>query len=60
MMENWHQVFKEDVGVVEGMQQGRASSVFDGGAFSPAMDGPSHCFHKWVAERMQHVDFSES
>jgi acetolactate synthase small subunit len=25
---------------------------FDGGRFSPAMDGPTHCFHAWVAGRM--------
>jgi choline monooxygenase len=24
---------------------------FDGGRFSPAMDGPTHCFHAWVAGR---------
>ena len=32
-----------------GMQRGRASPAFQGGAFSPAMDGPTHCFHKWMA-----------
>ncbi len=57
MMENWYQVFKEDVSVVEGMQKGRKSVAFDGGAFSPVMDGPSHCFHKWMAEKMQNVEF---
>lgn len=48
----WHQVFEEDISVVEGMQAGRAGVFFDGGKFSPAMDGPTHCFHAWVAGRM--------
>ena len=48
----WKTVFKEDIHVVEGMQRGRAAPGFDGGRFSPAMDGPTHCFHDWVAARM--------
>jgi choline monooxygenase len=48
----WKLVFEEDIGVVEGMQRGRHAPGFDGGRFSPAMDGPTHCFHDWVAERM--------
>ena len=49
----WKEVFTEDIFVVEGMQRGRAAPQFDGGRFSPAMDGPTHLFHSWVAERMQ-------
>jgi choline monooxygenase len=48
----WKEVFIEDIGVVEGMQRGRAAKGFDGGRFSPAMDGPTHCFHAWVAGRV--------
>ncbi len=48
----WKQVFEEDIVVVEGMQKGRHGVHFDGGKFSPAMDGPTHLFHQWVAERM--------
>jgi choline monooxygenase len=48
----WRLVFEEDVGVVEGMQRGRRAPGFDGGRFSPAMDGPTHTFHRWVAGRM--------
>ncbi len=47
--EAWCSIFEEDRGVVESMQRGRASPAFDGGVFSPAMDGPTHFFHKWVA-----------
>ena len=50
--ELWRQVFEEDIFVVEGMQKGRAGPLFDGGRFSPAMDGPTHCFHAWAAERL--------
>ncbi|MEM9475661.1 MAG: aromatic ring-hydroxylating dioxygenase subunit alpha [Pseudomonadota bacterium] len=49
----WYGVFEEDVFVVEGMQRGRHGLYFDGGKFSPAMDGPTHCFHAWVADRLQ-------
>ena len=50
--EQWKVVFEEDVFVVEGMQKGRHGSYFDGGKFSPAMDGPTHLFHHWVASQM--------
>ncbi|MEM6634682.1 MAG: aromatic ring-hydroxylating dioxygenase subunit alpha [Pseudomonadota bacterium] len=48
----WKTVFEEDVFVVEGMQKGRHGSFFDGGKFSPVMDGPTHCFHHWVASQV--------
>ena len=49
----WKTVFEEDIFVVEGMQRGRHADQFDGGRFSPVMDSPTHCFHQWVAARMQ-------
>ncbi|MEM9349611.1 MAG: aromatic ring-hydroxylating dioxygenase subunit alpha [Pseudomonadota bacterium] len=52
----WKEVFEEDIFVVEGMQRGRAAPHFDGGRFSPAMDGPTHCFHDWVARRLQAME----
>ncbi|WGH78262.1 aromatic ring-hydroxylating oxygenase subunit alpha [Jannaschia ovalis] len=48
----WRAVFEEDLFVVEGMQRGRAAPGFDGGRFSPAMDGPTHAFHDWVAAKL--------
>jgi len=48
----WKNVFTEDIDVVEGMQKGRHGPMYDGGKFSPVMDGPTHYFHKWVAEKM--------
>ena len=49
----WQGVFEEDVFVVEGMQRGRHAPLFDGGRFSPAMDGPTHLFHDWIAAQME-------
>ncbi|SEO24971.1 Phenylpropionate dioxygenase, large terminal subunit [Salinihabitans flavidus] len=49
----WKTVFEEDIFVVEGMQRGRHAEGFDGGRFSPAMDGATHCFHDWVAGRIE-------
>lgn len=49
----WKEVFVEDVFVVEGMQRGRHAVTFDGGRFSPAMDGPTHLFHAWVAGQIE-------
>lgn len=49
----WYGVFEEDIFVVEGMQRGRHAKFFDGGKFSPTMDGPTHCFHHWVASEIE-------
>lgn len=43
-------IFEEDRDMVEGMQRGRKSPVFEGGAFAPAMDQPAHCFSRIVAQ----------
>ncbi len=51
-LETWVKVFKEDIGVVEGMQRGRYSSAFSGGLFTPIMDKPSQHFSAWVANRL--------
>ena len=53
----WREVFVEDIDMVEGMQTARGAPGYDGGKFSPAMDGPTHLFHQWVAGRiMAHRD----
>ena len=51
--EQWKLVFEEDIFVVEGMQKGRHSPNFDGGRFSALMDSPTHCFHAWVAGKIE-------
>ncbi len=45
----WKGVQSEDLGIIEGMQEGRNSPSYNGGNFSPVMDNPTHHFHKWVA-----------
>lgn len=54
--EMWQTVFAEDIGVVEGMQQGRNASGYDGGKFSAVMDEATHHFHKWVATALTTPD----
>ena len=49
----WKTVFREDIGVVEGMQRGRNGLMFDGGKFSPVMDSATHCFHHWIAQSIK-------
>ena len=49
----WKGVLEEDLFVVEGMQKGRSGIYFDGGKFSPKMDGPTHTFHKWTANQLK-------
>ncbi len=51
VLESWKVVFGEDVFAVEGMQRGRKSPAFKGGVFSPVLDGPTHHFHQWVANK---------
>jgi choline monooxygenase len=53
--ERMFEIFKEDKEVVEGMQRGRQSPAFQGGALSPALDQPAHCFNKWMAASVQEV-----
>ena len=48
----WNVVFKEDVGVVEGMYEGRKAPGYDGGKFSPVMEEPTYKFHYWIADNM--------
>lgn len=52
LAEGWRAVFDEDVGVVEGMQQGRASPAFGGGLITPVLEGPTRAFHRWAAGRL--------
>ena len=42
-------IFEEDRDMIEGMQRGRQSPAFTGGALSPGMDQPAHCFNRIVA-----------
>ena len=50
--EQWHSIQSEDINIIEGMQEGRQSPIFNGGNFSPVMDNPTHHFNKWVAKEL--------
>lgn len=50
--EVWRSIFAEDVIAVEGMQAGRYSTAFDGGALTPVMDTPTRYFHTWMANAL--------
>ncbi|MGI9333119.1 MAG: aromatic ring-hydroxylating oxygenase subunit alpha, partial [Gammaproteobacteria bacterium] len=52
MRKEWLNIWTEDRGIVELMQRGRASPAFQGGAFSPALDGATHELNRWVAQRL--------
>ncbi len=44
------EIYEEDREMVEGMQKGRQSPAFKGGALSPHMDRPAHCFNRIIAQ----------
>ena len=46
---NSDEIKSEDLNIIEGMQEGRNSPIYNGGNFSPIMDNPTHHFNKWVA-----------
>ena len=48
----WEDIQREDVDIIQRMQTGRSSPVYNGGNFSPIMDNPTHHFHKWVASNL--------
>ncbi|MDC0056861.1 aromatic ring-hydroxylating dioxygenase subunit alpha [Alphaproteobacteria bacterium] len=48
----WHSIQSEDLNIIQGMQEGRKSPIYNGGNFSPVMDNPTHHFNKWVAQNL--------
>jgi choline monooxygenase len=48
----WESVQREDVDIIQRMQIGRNSPVYNGGNFSPIMDNSTHHFHKWVVTNL--------
>ena len=58
--EQWHSIQTEDLNIIEGMQEGRNSPVYNGGNFSPVLDNPTHHFNKWVATSLTDNDFSKN
>ena len=50
--EQWRGIFLEDRFVVEGMQRGRTSPAYEGGVLSPVLERTTHCFYRWMANRL--------
>ena len=52
IVERWRAINREDIGITERLQRGRASPGFDGGRLSPVQDFGSHHFMRAVARCM--------
>ena len=48
----WDDLNREDLGMLELLQQGRLSPAYDGGRLSPHWEGPTHDFGRRVIERI--------
>ena len=53
VLQNWHDLNTEDVGVIERMQAGRYSEGFDGGVLSPYWDPVLQHFAKLIYNTME-------
>jgi choline monooxygenase len=54
VIQNWHDLNNEDVGIIERMQAGRSSEGFDGGVLSPYWDPVLQHFARLVYSAMAH------
>ena len=52
VIQNWHDLNREDIGIIERMQAGRASEGFDGGVLSPYWDPVLQHFARLVYAAM--------
>ena len=52
VFEMWEDLNREDIGVLERLQQGRLSPAYDGGRLSPHWEGPTHEFGRLVIEKI--------
>lgn len=52
VMENWKSINREDITMIEGMQQGRRSPGYRDGRFSPYHEITTHEFQRRVAARL--------
>lgn len=52
VIQNWHDLNHEDIGVIERMQAGRASEGFDGGVLSPYWDPVQQQFARLIYNAM--------
>jgi len=52
VIQNWHELNNEDIGIIERMQAGRSSEGFDGGVLSPYWDPVQQHFARLVVAAM--------
>ncbi len=51
-LQMWDELNREDMGMLELLQQGRLSPAYDGGRLSPHWEGPTHDFGRRVVEQI--------
>lgn len=52
LLKMWDELNREDIGVLELLQQGRRSPAYDGGRLSPHWEGPTHQFGRRIVEKI--------
>ena len=52
LMQMWDDLNREDLGMLELLQQGRLSPAYDGGRLSPHWEGPTHEFGRRIVEKI--------
>jgi choline monooxygenase len=53
VIQNWHDLNNEDIGIIERMQAGRTSDGFDGGVLSPYWDPVQQYFARLIYDAMR-------
>ena len=53
VIQNWHDLNAEDIGLIERMQAGRSSESFDGGVLSPYWDPVQQHFARLVVDSIK-------
>ena len=52
LLQMWDDLNREDIGMLELLQQGRLSPAYDGGRLSPHWEQPTHDFGKRIVEKI--------
>ncbi len=52
VLQMWDDLNREDLGMLELLQQGRLSPAYDGGRLSPHWEGPTHQFGRRIVEKI--------
>ncbi|MEO1141449.1 MAG: SRPBCC family protein, partial [Pseudomonadota bacterium] len=52
VIEMWDSLNREDIDMLERLQEGRLSPAYDGGRLSPHWEGPTHQFGRRIVEKI--------